>query len=214
LFVLAERAPLPDIVTGPAVFFGDDACLTVALLAGLRGTRPGRPLLIVDGANAFDPFLVADLARKSGIAPQILLDQIRISRVFTCHQLEALLRGRLRDAVQRFHAAAVYFSGILDPLLDEDVPVREAGRIFGLIPPVLRTLAAARIVTLCACLQPLTMPGRERLFPSLCEMTPWVFEVVRAADHDDSMQIICRKPQAMTWTWEPQIGFIAPRRWW
>ena len=81
--MLAERAPLPDIVTGPAVFFGDDACLTVALLAGLRGTRPGRPLLIVDGANAFDPFLVADLARKSGIAPQILLDQIRISRVFT-----------------------------------------------------------------------------------------------------------------------------------
>jgi len=212
--VLAERAPLPDIVTGPAVFFGDDACLTVALLAGLRGTRPGRPLLIVDGANAFDPFLVADLARKSGIAPQILLDQIRISRVFTCHQLEALLRGRLRDAVQRFHAAAVYFSGILDPLLDEDVPVREAGRIFGLIPPVLRTLAAARIVTLCACLQPLTMPGRERLFSSLCEITPWVFEVVRSADHDDSLQIICRKPQTMTWTWEPQIGLIAPRRWW
>lgn len=209
--MLAERPPLPDIVTGPAVFFGDDACLTVALLAGLRGTRPERPLLIVDGANAFDPFLVADLARKSGIAPQVLLDQIRISRVFTCHQLEALLRGRLRDAVARFHAAAVYFSGILDPLLDEEVPVREAGRIFTLIPPVLRALSASRVTTLCACLQPLTMPGRERLFPALCEMTSWVFEVARS---HDSLQITCRKPQAMTWTWEPQIGLIAPRRWW
>lgn len=213
--MLAVRPPLPDIITGPALFFGDDACLTVALLAGLRETRPGRPLLIVDGANAFDPFLIADLARKSGIAPQILLDQIRISRVFTCHQLEALLRGRLRSAVQRFHAGAVFFSGVLDPLLDEDVPVREAVRIFTLIPPVLRALSASRTLTLCACLQPLAIQGREKLFPSLCEITPWVFEVVHSSDRrDDSVQIVSRKPQGMTWMWEPQIGLIAPRRWW
>lgn len=211
--MLAERAPLPDIVTGPAVFAGEDACLTVALLMGLRGVRSNRPLLIVDGANAFDPFLISDLARKSGTAPQILLDQIRISRVFTCHQLEALLRGRLADAVRRFDAGAVYFSGILDPLLDEDVPVGEAGRIFRLIPPVLRALAAARVVTVCACPPPVTMPGRERLFPALCEMAPWVFEVTAEGEHPQ-IRVTCRKPRGMTWTWEPQIGLIAPRRWW
>ena len=211
--MLAERAPLPDIVTGPAVFAGEDACLTVALLMGLRGVRAGRPLLIVDGANAFDPFLISDLARKSGMAPQILLDQIRISRVFTCHQLEALLQGRLADAVRRFSAGAVYFSGILDPLLDEDVPTAEAGRIFRLIPPVLRALAAARVVTVCACPPPVTMPGRERLFPALCELAPWIFEVASEGEHPQ-IRITCRKPDAATWTWEPQIGLIAPRRWW
>jgi len=211
--VLAERAPLPDIVTGPAVFAGEDACLTVALLMGLRGVRPGHPLLIVDGANAFDPFLISDLARKSGMAPQILLDQIRISRVFTCHQLEALLQGRLADAVRRFSAGAVYFSGLLDPLLDEDVPVGEAGRIFRLVPPVLRALAAARVVTVCACPPPVTMPGRERLFPALCEMAPWVFEVTAEGEHPQ-IRVTCRKPDVMTWAWEPQIGLIAPRRWW
>jgi hypothetical protein len=219
--LLAERAPLPDIVTGPAVFAGEDACLTVALLAALRGGRPGRPLLIVDGANAFDPFLISDLARRTGTSPQLLLDQIRISRVFTCHQLEALLRGRLADAVRRFGAGAVYFSGPLDPLLDEDVPAREASRIFDLIPPVLRALAAARVLTVCACPPPVVMPGRERLFPALCAQAIWVFEVERPAggrgrdaSPGETVRVTCRKPSPGTWTWEPQIGLIAPRRWW
>jgi len=220
--VLAVRTPLPEIAGGPAVFAGEDACLTVALLMGLRGARTQRPLLIVDGANAFDPFLISDLARKSGMAPQVLLDQIRISRVFTCHQLEALLRGRLADAVRRFHAGAVYLSGLLDPLLDEDVSAGEANRIFRLIPPVLRALAASRILTLCACPPPHSMPGREQLFSSLCETARWVFEVTRLTDRShrrgeapsDTVLVICRKPHAQTWTWEPQIGLITPRRWW
>jgi hypothetical protein len=211
--MLAQQLPVPDAITGPAVFSGEDACLTVALLVGLRAVRPGRPLLIVDGANAFDPFLLADLARRAGMAPQLLLDQVRISRVFTCHQLEALLRGRLRDAVRRFAAAGVYFSGILDPLLDEEVPAAEAARIFRLVPPVLRACAAARLLTVCACPPPVTVPGRERLFPLLCETAAWVFEVRRSADAE-ALRVACRKPRAAAWTWQPQIGLIAPRRWW
>ncbi|MBI2248149.1 MAG: hypothetical protein HYU65_09470, partial [Armatimonadetes bacterium] len=55
--LVPTRTPLPDTITGPAVFAGDDASLTLGLLAGLRAARKGQPLLIVDGANAFDPFL-------------------------------------------------------------------------------------------------------------------------------------------------------------
>jgi hypothetical protein len=232
--MLAQRTPLPEIVAGPAVFAGDDACLTIALLAGLREMGPDRPLLIVDGANAFDPFLVSDLARKSGMAPTALLEHIRISRVFTCHQLEALLRGRLQAAVSQFHAGAVYFSGPLDPLLDEDVAVGEARRIFRFIPPVLRRLSASGIVTVCACPPPVTMTGREELFPALCEMARWVFTVARTTarperpEHSeqtsdperrrglspDSIRITCTKPSPGEWTWEPQIGLVVPRRWW
>src|SRR5207245_1167633 len=95
LDMLLERVALPEVLTSPAIFAGDDTCLTVGLLAGLRAVRPGQPLLIVDGANAFDPFLVTGLARKSRLPPGAVLDEIRISRLFTCHQLQALLRGRL-----------------------------------------------------------------------------------------------------------------------
>src|SRR5713226_3885396 len=211
--MLSERDALPEVVTGPAVFAGDDACLTVGLLAGLRAVRPGQPLLIVDGANAFDPFLVADLARKSELQPGALLDQIRISRVFTCHQLEALLRERLQAAVQQFQAPAVYFSGLLDPLLSDEAPVGEAARIFRLVIPTLQRLAETGVVTLVTCPPPQRIPGRERFFPALCEVAVWVFRVARAADRD-AVQITCAKPQAATWTWEPQIGMITARRWW
>lgn len=205
--------PLPDTITGPAVFAGDDASLTLGLLAGLRAARKGQPLLIVDGANAFDPFLVADLARKLRMAPRALLDEIRISRVFTCHQLEALLRGRLQQAVQRFRPPAVYFSGLLDPLLDEEVAAGEAFRIFRLIPPVLQRLAASGVLAVCGCPPPQQVPGRERLFTALCETAAWVFDVTRDPD-EDVVRVVCRKPQAAEWRWEPQIGMVIPRRWW
>ena len=213
LDMLLERVALPEVLTSPAIFAGDDTCLTVGLLAGLRAVRPEQPLLIVDGANAFDPFLVTDLARKSGLPPGALLDQIRISRVFTCHQLEALLRERLGTAVQQFHAPAVYFSGLLEPLLSEEAPAGEAVRIFRLVIPTLQRLTAAGVMTLIACPPPHSTPGRERFFPALCAAAAWVFQVTRAADRD-AVQITCTKPQAATWTWEPQIGMITARRWW
>jgi len=211
--MLPERGVLPEVSTGPAIFAGDDTCLTVGLLVGLRAVRPGRPLLIVDGANAFDPFLVADLARKSGLRPAVLLDHIRISRVFTCHQFEALLQDRLPAAIRQFRAPAVYFSGLLDPLLSDDAPSGEASRIFRLVIPALRRLAGTGVVTLAACPPPHSSPGREQFFPMVCEAAVRVFRVARTADRD-AVQITCTKPQAAAWTWEPQIGMIAARRWW
>lgn len=209
---LAQYAPLPEIEDGPAIFAGDPACLTLGLLIGLRSVREKQPLLIVDGVNAFDPFLVTDLARKFGLLPRALLDEIRISRVFTCHQLEALLSGRLGMALRQFHAKAVYFAGLLDPLLDENVPRAEATRILRLIPPHLQRLTAGGIMTLVACSEPLSLPGREEFFPWICRTARWVFQTRRAADA--AVEITTTKPTSASWMWEPQIGLLMPRRWW
>lgn len=206
-----KLAPLPIEISGPAVFAGDEASLTVGLLTGLRAVRPGQPLMVVDGANAFDPFLVATLARKVGILPKALLDEVRISRVFTCHQLEALLSGRLQRALRECGGTAVLFSGLLDSLLDEEVPLKEAIRIFELIPPVLLRLAAEGAMVICVC-PPLAVPaGRERFIGSLHATATWIFNVTRRGD---VVHIACTKPSAATWTWEPQIGMLAARRWW
>ena len=83
-----------------------------------------------------------------------------------------------------------------------------------LIPPVLRGLAASGITVVVACPPPQSIPGREGMFASLCEAAAWVFRVIRAGDKDGAVVIACTKPTTGTWTWEPQIGMIAPRRWW
>jgi len=209
---LAPQLPLPIKIAGPVLFSGDETSLTVGLLAGLRAVRSGQPLFIVDGANAFDPFLVAALARKSGIAPKPVLDEIRISRVFTCHQLEALLRGRLQSSLKRLGGKAVLFSGLLDPLLDEEVPLKEALRIFNHLPAVLQALAADDVMALCVC-PPLAVPqGRERFLSTLSAVAAWSFHVTR--EPGDVVQITCVKPHPAKWTWEPEIGMLAARRWW
>jgi hypothetical protein len=209
---IAPQLPLPIEIAGPVLFSGDETSLTVGLLAGLRAVRSGQPLFVVDGANAFDPFLVATLARKSGIAPKTILDEIRISRVFTCHQLEALLCGRLQSSLRQFGGRAVLFSGLLDPLLDEEVPLKEAIRIFDYIPPILNALAAEGVMALCVC-PPLAVPqGRERFLAALSAAAAWIFQVTRS--HEDVVQIACVKPHPAKWTWESEIGMLTASRCW
>lgn len=202
---------VPVELSGTALFLGDETCLTVGLLMALRAIRSGQPLLVVDGANAFDPFLIATLARKAGLPPKVLLDEVRISRVFTCHQLEALISGRIQRSLRQCGSKTVLFSGLLDALLDEDVSSAEAHRIFALIPPLLRGLSADGVVPLCVC-PPLPVPaGRERFLSVLKEIAEWMFHV---STQGEVVHIHCTKPRSATWTWEPTMGLLVARRWW
>ena len=48
-------------------------------------------MLCLDGANRFDPLLIARLARQRGIAAAEFNRRIRVARAFTCFQLTELL---------------------------------------------------------------------------------------------------------------------------
>ena len=123
---MRDLLPLPPSPPGLIVLTGPDACLTVGLLLALQGAVATRPLLVIDAANAFDPYLISDLARRLRLPPQRLLEQIRISRVFTCYQLEALLEERLPRVREHLDPYGLFLSGPLEPLLDEEVRQAEA----------------------------------------------------------------------------------------
>jgi hypothetical protein len=80
--VPASLPRFPQAGTGLLLFHGDAACLTVGLLVGLRAATPNRPLLVVDGANSLDPYLLADLARRLKQPPAGLLASVFISRLW------------------------------------------------------------------------------------------------------------------------------------
>ncbi|HQU14186.1 MAG TPA: hypothetical protein PKV70_08040, partial [Thermodesulfobacteriota bacterium] len=84
-----------------AGIFGDGATgLVLRTLAGplLRGEN----VVAVDGGNRFDPYEIGKAAKALGGDAKEVLSRIRVSRAFTCHQMEALLTRRLPEALSRF----------------------------------------------------------------------------------------------------------------
>lgn len=90
----------------------------------------GFKVLVADGANAFDPYVVSKFARKEGFPLYDLLKKIAVARAFTCHQLATLIRKRLEPFVSPGDSSLVVFLGPCTVFFDEDVPGEEAALLF------------------------------------------------------------------------------------
>lgn len=93
-------SPSPGKMAG---IFGDGAC-GLALRALAVPLLRAEAVVAVDGANRFDPYEISKAARARGGDGRAALSRIRVSRAFTCHQMEALLSRRLPEALSRFDA--------------------------------------------------------------------------------------------------------------
>ena len=123
-----------------AGIFGDGATgLVLRTLAGplLRGEN----VVAVDGGNRFDPYEIGKAARALGGDGREALSRIRVSRAFTCHQMEALLSRRLPEALSRFDAKLALIMGLPETFSDADVPYAEACRVFRNCLSALRRVA-------------------------------------------------------------------------
>ena len=130
-------SPPPGKMAG---IFGDGATgLVLRALAGplLRGET----VVAVDGGNRFDPYEIGKAARALGGDGKEALERIRVSRAFTCHQMEALLSRRLPGALSRFDARLALIMGLPESFSDADVPYAEACRVFGNCLSALRRIA-------------------------------------------------------------------------
>ena len=123
------------VMTGPARIL--DLGTTMAGEAAVRG----HIVLYLDGANVFDPYLLARLARQAGVQPKAVLKRLHLSRAFTCHQLETLVTERLPGAIARYRPALVVVSGCSHLFHDENIPAREAFRLLHTTAARLRSLA-------------------------------------------------------------------------
>jgi len=202
--------PVPQSGTGLILLRGDEACLTVGLLLGLRAASQAHPLLVIDGANALDPYLLSNLARRVGQAPRTLLASVYVSRLFTAYQLEAAVVDRLEGAIATRRPGGVLLAGLLDLLYDEDLSAAEARRIFRKILAVVTRLAAQPLSLIAACPAQPPVPGREGFLPQLGVAASRVFAV---ASRDGGIEITGEKPAPGRWWWEPEIALLAARRW-
>jgi hypothetical protein len=93
-------------------------------------------VIVLDGANRFDPYMVSSFARKALIPPERLLKRIRIARAFTCHQMAMMVGERLSNLLSHEGATNpsesrwVILLGLITPFMDEDVSEREVRPLF------------------------------------------------------------------------------------
>jgi hypothetical protein len=148
LFQLTLTHPFPRKV----LFWGDDAGGISSYVAGWMAGR-GIDVILLDGANRFNPYVVSSFARNVLIPPEKLLRRIRIARAFTCYQMATLMGERLASllhtrTVGEIHACTpecgvsarrhesplqrpwVILLGPLTTFFDEDVPEREVRPLF------------------------------------------------------------------------------------
>ncbi len=95
----------------------------------------GIDVIVLDGANRFDPYMASSFARKVFISPERLLKKIRIARAFTCYQMATLIGEKLIALVGAIHESPllkpwVIILGPITTFLDEDVPEREVRPLF------------------------------------------------------------------------------------
>jgi hypothetical protein len=111
------------------LFAGEKVNEIASYVAGWMAAQGGE-VVVLDGANRFDPYTVSFFARKLFIPPEALLRKIRMARAFTCYQMSALMGEKLAaflkaETTDKAVKPRVILLGPLTTFLDEDVSERE-----------------------------------------------------------------------------------------
>ena len=154
---------------GFVLLHGHPAVLRLGLYATAAWALAETPVLYLDGANAFDPFVISRLARANRSRPRDVLTAIHVSRAFTCHQMVRLVTEGLAPALQAHRARAVILSGPLETFYDEAVPDHEVVRLARTLLASVRHVTRRGCQVLCLCPPPPleTQGGRALLLETL-----------------------------------------------
>jgi len=180
---------------------GSAGVFRTSLAAAAHVLLNGMPVTLVDGTNRFDLYYLAEFARKHAgrlpdgrqIRPADFLDNIFVSRAFTCYQMEAVITERLPAFVRRRGSPVVIIFGLLDTFYDDQAPLFEVKAGLRRIVEALRRMRDANVAVLLASLD-LRLASKERngLFPYLMSAMDRVYRM----DEDEAGQRILREPES------------------
>jgi len=168
----------------------------LSAFAAFRGFK----VLVADGANAFDPYVVSKFARTEGFPPDELLRRIAVARAFTCHQLATLIRERLEPLVLPGTSCLVVFLGPCTMFFDEDVPGEEAALLFRKTLAKVQEMGQKGVFFLMS--QSFYKFNHRRSF-LLRELVGFADAVLKLKSSAESLQVILDKPPlALRKPWE------------
>ncbi len=117
------------------LFRGEETGEIASYAAGWMAGK-GMDVIVLDGANRFNPYIASSFARKALISPEKILTRIRIARAFTCYQMATLMGEQLPSLLDKERTNSkggkpqVILLGPITTFLDEDVSEREIRPLF------------------------------------------------------------------------------------
>ncbi len=184
---------------GLAVFYGAGEVARLSHYFLPRLLAAGERVLMLDGANAADPRLLARFARERGVDFQVFSRRVQIARAFTCFQLSELIR-RVPRFLADFPAPVLMVTALPDLYFDEDVRDGEARTAFERALADLRRccrggalIAVRRVAVFSSAPDFVPSPARRRFFERLCAAAEevWKFDL----RPDLRPQLFCERRQ-------------------
>jgi hypothetical protein len=166
---------------GLTVFYGCPETPRLSHYFLPRAIMQGQNIACLDGANRFDPLLLARFARERGFEPSTFNERVRCARAFTCFQLTKLLR-RVPRLLQSFPADVLMVTALPDLYFDEDVRDGDARASFHCVLRELRRFRALLPVAVFSGATPLVMP-RRKFLPQLLGQADCVWRFSVKEDH-------------------------------
>jgi hypothetical protein len=177
-----------------AVFYGTSDSARLAHYFLSRVLLAGKQVLYLDGANRFDPLLIARFARQRGLAPTVFNRLIRVARAFTCFQLTELLL-RAPKFLRVFPAAVLIVTAVPDLYFDEDIREREACTAFERALEGLRQVACPDLAIGVFSDALSFQTPRRKFFQKLTAQADSVLRIEMQADSRLTFQSVKERPQ-------------------
>lgn len=153
-----ESLPLA-LRPGRALLVWGEGLRSLAAAAAAWAVARGIRVLVVDAANAFDPYRLVREGRRRGLRPGEILRRVRVARAFTSHQLVRLLTEELAAQVQP--SDLLLLLGPVTLFYDEQVPEPERRRLFQHLVETLAAVKARHPLLLLQPPRPAGAPNRH-----------------------------------------------------
>lgn len=121
-------AALSQPAPHPVLLIGADAVYRVAI-RGVARLAERHPVVYLDGANTFDPYVLVREALWRRLPVEHVLASVFVRRAFTCYQMNEMVRRIPLERMIRRRAVLV-IAGPCTTYFDESVPGHRAARLF------------------------------------------------------------------------------------
>ena len=172
---------------GLMLLYGHPAVLSLGLYAAADRALAGETVVYLDGANAFDPFVISRMARTHRVQPRTLLTSIHVARAFTCHQMERLVSDCLPTVFSSYQARVAILSGPLETFYDEAVSSDEVTRLLKRMITSLQQLSRQGYRVLCLC--PSVSPQHQNRYGLLMRLQTAATRLIRVEDAEGLLSL-------------------------